>query len=430
MKPHPLSRTRTFPRPFPLRWLLAGAIASLLPVTASADAVTDWNAIANGVIAGAGAPPQQYRVFAMTHVAIHDALNAIQPRYHSYNPIGAANPNASKEAAIAAAARTVLVATLPPAQDAIVEGLYATYLAGLSCPAAYPACIDAGIAVGTTAGQAIIDRRVGDGSEMPHLPYTLAPAPGVYQPTLPLPPAPAPYPQFGNWGNLAPFALSSPWQFAPGRSELQTLTGPTYTRDFNEVKALGSALVRAAAPDSEESRIAMHWGVLGGANLNGYTRTIVAGRNLSLWQTARLFALVNIAVNDGLIVVFKAKFRYNFWRPYTAIRAAASDGNPATTADPDWNAYVTTPSYPDYPCGLPSTIASSTQVLRSFFGTDSVPFDFGTPARHYDTLSQAAAESAMARVYGGMHFRSGCLASLHLGQNVGRYVYSTQLRPL
>jgi hypothetical protein len=428
MNPHPLSRTPL--RPFSAHWLLAGAIASLLPVTASADAVTDWNAIANGVIAGAGAPPQQYRVFAMTHVAIHDALNAIQPRYRSYNPIGAANPNASKEAAIAAAARTVLVETLPPAQDAIVEGLYATYLAGLSCPAAYPACINAGVTVGTAAGQAIIDRRVGDGSEMPHLPYTLAPAPGVYQPTLPLPPAPAPYPQFGNWGNLTPFALSSSWQFAPGRSALQTLTSPTYTRDFNEVKALGSALVRGAAPDSEESRIAMHWGVLGGANVNGYTRTIVAGRNLSLWQNARLFALVNIAVNDGLIVVFKAKFRYNFWRPYTAIRAAASDGNPATAADPDWNAYVTTPPYPDYPCGLPSTIASSTQVLRSFFGTDNVPFSFGTPARQYDTLSQAAAESAMARVYGGMHFRSGCLASLHLGQNVGRYVYSTQLRPL
>ena len=196
------------------------------------------------------------------------------------------------------------------------------------------------------------------------------------------------------------------------------------------MKALGSALVRGAAPDSEESRIAMHWGVLGGSNVNGYTRTIVAGRNLSLWQNARLFALVNIAVNDGLIVVFKTKFRYNFWRPYTAIRAAASDGNAATTADPDWNAYVTTPPYPDDPCGLPSTIATSTQVLRSFFGTDNVPFTFGTPARHYDTLSQAAAESAMARVYGGMHFRSGCLASLHLGQNVGRYVYSTQLRPL
>lgn len=425
--------TRSAPRP--RRLLLAAALALALPATASADAVTDWNATTNNVIGAAGAPPQQFRVFGMVHIAIHDALNAIQPRYRSYNPIGAANPASSPQAAVAAAARKVLVDLLPPAQDAIVEAAYASYIAGLagSCPASFPGCIAAGEAIGTSAGQAILDRRAGDLSATPHLPYTLAPAPGVYQPTLPLPPPPAPFPQFGNWGNVAPFAIANANAFAPGRSSFQNLSSAEYTRDFNQVKALGSAVVRGAAPDSEESRIAMHWGVLGGANVNGYTRIIVADRDLDLWQNARLFALVNMAVNDGLFVVFGAKFRYNFWRPVTAIRAADTDGNPATAADPDWSSYVTTPPYPDYPCGLPSTISASAEVLRKVLGTDVVSFSYqpaAAPARSYTSLSQAEAESAMARVYGGMHFRSGCLASLQLGNQVGAFVYNTQLKPL
>lgn len=432
MKPQSAIRTTATPR-FPRRWLLASALALALPTTAWADAVTDWNSIANGVIGGAGGPPHQFRAFAMVHLAIHDALNAIDPRYDTYSVVAPGNPNASPEAAVAAAARRVLVDTLPSAQDVVVEAAYASYLSGLSCPAAQPGCIGAGTAVGDAAAQAILDLRANDGSATPHLPYTLAPSPGVYQPTLPLPqPQPgAPYPQYGNWGNVTPFALGSARQFGPGRTEFMRLAGDSYTRDFNEVKAVGSAAVRGSAAniESEESRIARHWPLNGGANVNGFTRVIVANRVDDLWENARLFALVNVAVNDGLLVVFDAKFRYNFWRPYTAIREAANDGNPATQADAEWNSYIVTPPYPDYPCGLPSTIATSTEVLRSYFGTDEVPFDFGTPSRHYDRLSEAAAESAMARVYGGIHFRTGCLASLELGQKVGHFVYTTQLKP-
>lgn len=425
----PKVRVRAMPRP----WMPVTALALALsvPATASADAVTDWNINANDVIGGAGAPPQQFRVFAMVQVAVHDALNAIEPRYESYAVIGAGNPNASPEAAVARAARDVLIATLPDAQDAIIEARYATYIAGLSCAPAQPACISAGEEIGAAAAHAIVTMRTLDGSETPHVPYTLAPGIGVYQPTEPTPPAPQPFPQFGGWGNVKPFALANASQFHPGRTDFLRVSGKAYTADYNEVKAVGSNAVRSAAPDSEESRIARFWPG-GGGNVNGMLRVIVDGQGLDMWQHARLFALANIAINDTLVATFKTKFEYNFWRPYTAIRTV-DDGNPETEPDTEWTSYITTPPYPDYTCGLPSTIGAGTEIIRDFFGTDEVPFTLtvaGIPPRSYDSLSQAADESASARVYGGIHFRTGCVKAVELGEQVGKFVFNTHLRPL
>lgn len=424
-------------RPFPPQQrlcrhrVLAAALALAVSGPAFADAVTDWNLQANQVMAAAGAPPQQFRVFAMVHIAMHDALNAIDPRYASYSTIGAGNPHASPDAAVARAARDVLLATLPDAQDAIVNAAYDAYIAALpACPAAHATCIADGTAIGASAAGAILDMRALDGSETPHLPYTLAAGRGVYQSTMP----PGQVPQFGNWGNVTPFALASASQFRPGRTNFFNLRGRAYTADYNEVKALGSSAVRNAAPDSEESRIARFWPG-GGANLNGFTRIIVAGEDLDMWENARLFALVNMAVSDGLVATFRTKYRYNFWRPVTAIRWA-DDGNPATQSDPAWTPYITTPPYPDYTCGLPNTIGSATEVIRDVLGTDEVSFTVtasGLPpavTRSFTSLSAAADEAASARVYGGIHFRTGCEAAVLLGERVGRFVFNTQLRPL
>jgi hypothetical protein len=256
---------------------------------------------------------------------------------------------------------------------------------------------------------------------------------GVYQPTLPLPPGGAPYPQFGNWGNVTPFAIGNSAQFGAGRTNFMTISGAAYAKDYNEVKAVGSAAVRNAAPDSEESQIARFWPG-GGANSNGFARSILASHDLDRWEHARLLALMNIAVADGLIVTFRTKYKYTFWRPVTAIRWA-DDGNPDTESDPTWTSYIATPPYPDYTCGLPNTVASATEVLRDYFGTDEVPFTVTATAvpptvtRSFTSLSQAAAESASARVYGGIHFRTGCTEALRLGEKVGKFVTMTQLRP-
>lgn len=435
MKTHPIG-----PRaPAPLRSLrpLLLATSALLltaPAAASADAVTDWNAQANQVIGAAGGAPHQFRVFALVHIAVHDALNAIDPRYRSYTVVGAGNPNASADAAVARAARDVLVAALP-SQAGTVNTAYANYIAALPpCPSAFAGCVTAGETVGAEAAAAILALREFDGSATAHVPYTLAPGPGVYQPTLPLPPSPQPYPQYGGWAQMEPFGLSSSRQFPPGGNQFLHLRSNAYARDYNEVKQVGSFAVRNAAPDSEESRIARFWPG-GGANLNGFTRVIVASRDLDLWENARLFALMNMAVSDALVVTFRAKYHYNFWRPYTAIRWA-DDGNPDTEPDPEWTSYITTPPYPDYTCGLPSTIGAATEVLRDTFGTDEVPFTFTASAlpptvtRSFARLSEAADESASARVYGGIHFRTGCTEAVQLGEKVGGFLFHTQLRKL
>jgi hypothetical protein len=421
------------PRKHSPRWLLAGVLPLVVPCQALADAVTDWNATTNQVIGAAGGPPQQFRVFAMVHIAIHDALNAIDPRYRTYAVVGAGNPNASPDAAVARAARDVLLATLPT-QAATINMAYTNFISALpACPPAQAACISQGETIGAAAADAILDMRVLDGSQTPHVPYTLGPGPGVYQPTPPTPPAPAPFPQFGGWGNVEPFALNNALQFNPGKAAMLNIKTTAYAKDYNEVKAVGSAAIRNAAPDSEPSRIARFWPG-GGGNLNGVARVIVADYDFDLWEHARLFALMNMAINDGLVATFRVKYTHNFWRPYTAIHWV-DDGNKATQPDATWTSYIVTPPYPDYTCGLPNTVGSFAGALREFFGTDKVPFTItatGLPpsvTRSYTSLSQAADESADARVYGGIHFRTGCEAGVKLGQKVGKFVATTQLRP-
>ena len=438
------------PRRRRIAWAIAGVLGLGLPGLARADAVTDWNATAGSVAPRFGGPQQQSRAMAMAQIAVHDALNAINPRYESYAVVPAASASASPDAAVAAAARGTLLGLLDTVPDsqlkteaiATVNNAYDAALAAIPDGTAK----SQGIAVGVNAAEAILARRASDGSATPHLPYTLAPGPGVYQPT-PNPEFPAVItPSFAGWAYVTPFALRSGSQFRVEPGEIFDLASEAYTREYNEVKQVGDALVRGVAPDSEESDIARFWPG-GGSNWNLTTRVIVAGRGLDLWQHARLFALLNIAEADGLIANQDSKYTYTFWRPVTAIRWA-DDGNPDTTSDPSWRPFLVTPAYPDYPCALPTATGASTTVLRRFFGTDDIAFVRTNNAgavplppplaalppkaitRQFESLSEASSESADARVFAGIHFRSGCRAGLRLGKQVGHFVIQHYLRPL
>jgi len=441
---------KAMPRRRRIALIIAGVLGLGLPGLARADAVTDWNATAGSVAPRFGAPQQQSRAMAMVHIAIHDSLNSIDPRYDSYTAVPAAGASASPEAAIAAAARGTLLGLLNTVPDsqlkteaiATINDTYNAVLAAIPDGTAK----SKGIAAGIIAADAILAVRASDGSAMPHLPYTDAPGPGVYQPT-PNPEFPAVItPSFAGWAHVTPFALRNASQFSVEPAEIFDLTSDSYTREYNEVKQVGDALVRGAAPDSEESDIARFWPG-GGSNWNLTTRVIVAGRGLDLWQHARLFALLNIAEADGHIANQYNKYTYKFWRPVTAIRWA-DDGNPDTTTDPDWRPFLVTPPYPDYPCALPTATGTSTEVLRQFFGTDDLVFARTNNAgavplpaplaalppkaitRHFESLSEAASESADARVFAGIHFRSGCTAGVRQGTQVGRFVIKHYLKPL
>ena len=403
---------------------LVGAIVAPL----RADVVTDWNQVADVTSTFAGGPPIRARITAMAQIAVHDALNSIDSRYESYTGVAPAAEGASPDAAVAASTYVVLSQTVP-SQAAALLITYNNFIAALpACPPAYPNCVGAGIAAGEAAAWAILGRRVGDGSATPHLPYTKAPGPGVHQPT---PPAFA-APQFAGWANLLPFAINFGAQFRSDPGELFDLTSDAYTRDFNEVKRVGDVNAEALGNrTADQSAIARFWPG-GGSNWNAVTRVIVAGRGLDKWEHARLFALLNMALNDSSISVFDTKYTYSFWRPVTAIRNAAADGNPGTAADANWLSYQVTPPYPDYTCGLTTNTGAAVEVIRRFFGTDDIAYTFTAAGltRSYSSLTQAANEAVDARVFGGMHFRSGCVQGVRQGEHVGRFVIQHALKPL
>lgn len=444
------NRSLRLPMAMPRRWLLACALAVAIAGPAHADAVIDWNATTSAVAPTFGAPQFQNRAFAMVQISVHDALNSIDPRYQSYAVVPTASADASPEAAVAAAARGTLLgllATVPDSQSRTnsINLVNDTYAAALAAIPDGSSKTD-GIAAGVNASDAILAMRSNDGSATPNLPYTLPPGPGVYQPT-PNPEFPAVItPAFAGWANVVPFAIESATQFpvAPGR--IFDLTSRAYTREYNEVMQVGNALVRAAAPDSEETDIARFWPG-GGANWNMNGRVIVDGLGLDMWQHARLFALMNIASTDTAVAIQKYKYTFTFWRPVTAIRWV-DDGNPHTASDVAWRPLLVTPPYPDYPCALPADAGAHTAVLRRFLGTDDIaftrtfnagavplpvplePLPAKTITRQFDSLSDATLEAVDARVFAGIHFRSGCYAGRHLGTEIGKFVFKNYLRPV
>jgi hypothetical protein len=356
---------------------------------------------------------------------------------------------ASPDAAVAAAARQTLLgllATLP--DSALVQAAIVTVNTAYTTsvgPEPHDAATQAGIDAGNAAAAVILALRSSDGSATPHLPYTLLPAPGVYQPT-PNPEFPAAIvPSFAGWANVTTFVLNHSAQFEVEPGEILQL-GSAYAREYNEVQLVGDARVRGALPDSEESDIARFWPG-GGSNWNLTTRVIVSGMTLDRWQHARLIALLNLGQADALIANQLWKYTFNFWRPVTAIRFP-DDGNAETTSDAAWRPFLVTPAYPDFPCALPTSAGAGTEALRQFFGTDDIAwtrtFNAGSvplpapmvalPAkaitRSFTSLSQAAAEARDARVYAGIHFREGCVAGVKQGTQVARFVARHALRPV
>lgn len=416
------------------------AIALCGAGTAHADAVTDWNTIASQ---NTPLPlPAKLRAMAMVQIAVHDALNAIDPRYEPYSYASGAAPRAMPEAAVAAAAHGVLLAVAPEANHAAIDTAYQRALARLhGCP--WKRACRNGLEAGRAAAAAILDERQSDRSqENPHLPYVLAPAPGVHQPT---PDQNPPFPAFANWANVTPFTINDTARFhrrfrAPV-SPVLDLRSWTYTIDYLVVKALGSKQTRARAPDSSMSRIARFWYGSAGVDWAGMTRGIVEHHDLDMWEHARLFALLAIGQADVTVSVFESKYHYNFWRPVTAIRWD-NDGNRYTRPDPGWTPYLVTPPYPDYPCGTPMLAGAATEILRDFFGTDrqrwtatsEFPGQPGVPAgpvtRTYHSFSRAADETALARVYAGIHFGTGCHVGVDQGEKIARYAFKHLMRPL
>ena len=381
------------------------------------DMVLDWNAhAANAIVGVAGQRPERGLIrLAMVHVAIYDAVNAIDGYpFQSYGVTPNIGSPASPEAATAAAAHDVLVALFPAQQ----VNLDAKYSASLATILDGPAKTN-GISVGQQAASGILGLRATDGRDAV-VPYTPGSGPGVWMPTPPaFLPAAAPEAAF-----VQPFALNSPSQF---RAEPPELTSETWARDYNEVKSLGSATSNTRS--AEQTDIGRFWSDQPILQWNRAWRNISVTQGLSLSDKARFFAMLATASADAIITCWDSKYFYNFWRPVTAIRAGDTDGNPETEADSNWIGLVVTPNHPEYPAAHGCFSGASTNTLRFFFGTDSLNFEIDSkvagltsPSRSYSKFSQALDEVLDARIYGGMHYRNSTLKGAKIGKQVSHYV--------
>lgn len=390
--------------------------------------VVEWNKTLLKIVRTPGAQSPTVhptRSFAILHAAIYDAVNAIDRTHQSYliRIIGVPG-QASQAAATDAAAHDVLVALYPKFQGALD-----TELQQLLAFVPNGEHKTQGIELGQAVASRLLALRSNDGSNAPPIPFVFGNAPGDYQST---PPNFPPQPQFTNWSHVTPFALQSANQFRLGLPP--ALTSDTYTDVFNEVKSLGIANSTTATADQKltgrfwNGAIQNYW--------NEITQTATLAHNLTVAQTARLFALLNLTLADEVIAFYDTKYTYNFWRPVTAIRAGDNDGNPNTVGDPNWLPEVTnTTPDPSYPGAHAAISAGADAVLESFF--DGNQFNFNVTSevlagveRSFTSFSAADQEATLSRLFAGVHFRTDLTAGQTIGREVADFVLDHFLLPL
>lgn len=415
------------------RRVFAGLIlAGLFTGPAFADVVTDWNTtLATALRNPTPSVPAQARMAAIVHVAIFDAVNGISGRYTPLRVTDPAPPGARPEAAAAYAAYTTLV-SLFPAKQAMFDAQLAASLAEIPGGNSRSTSIAVGRAWGETVAHQILAWRQNDGYSSP-VTYVGNTDIGYWR-YAPLGNAPA-----GGWSMSVtePFALKylENFDFGPpygAEDRAAALASPNYTRDFNEVKARGGVV--SAVRTQAQTDLAMLIHLVDVADINALVRRLLPNSH-RLEDTARAFALLNIAATDAAIVCFKAKYKYSFWRPLQAIPFADLDGNPATTGDATWKPLGTTPSHPENISGHTTISSAMLGVAAALLGdkqrfivTTSNP---GAPAIAPEFMSFSEFVDSMtdARIDLGFHFRTSCGLGQFVGDTVAYAIVNTALLP-
>jgi hypothetical protein len=371
----------------------ASLLAGVVP-NANADVITDWNLKAGEIVTESklGTPPA-IRAMAIVQTAVHDAVLAIKP-------------DASINAAVAAANRAALSRLLPN-QQASIDSAYQVALAQIPEGPAKTA----GIAVGEGAAAAVFAQRAND--KLPavdvYRPHTTA---GAYVPTA--------SPAAAQWAQRTPWLMASPAQFRPGPQP--ALTSDAWARDYNEVKELGS---KASTKRSvEQTEIARFWEYSLPPIYHGVVRAVANQPGRDVTRNARLFAAVTQAMDDAMIGVFDAKYHYNFWRPATAIRNGDIDGNDATQRDASWSPLVDAPMHPEYPSGHSILAAAVGAILKADVGDARMSLATTSPTakgatRRWTNVDDFAREVSDSRVYAGIHYRSGVDVGATMGKRIG-----------
>ena len=391
-----------------------------------ADVVLDWNSLLlDAIRVETTGPTLSTRNLAILSVATYEAINSILRTHQPYYAYLDAPADASPEAAVIAAGREVMLA-LYPTFSARTEDLYQTGLAALPPT---PATTN-GLAVGLAAAQLILNLRSSDGSQT-DVTYLPSNAPGQWQRT---PPFFRP-PLTPQWRYVTPFCLPTIEPFLPPPPP--ELASAEYAAALNEVKLIGSKT--STTRTAEQSQIAVFWSdfsytAMPPGHWHEITASIVRTRGTPLADTARLLALLALAQADAAIVCWEAKFRWNLWRPLTAIRRADEDGNPLTAAESAWDHYLNAPPFPAYTSGHSTFSKASARVLAQFYGTDDLSFTVRSDSlpgvfRSFTNLTDCVDEIGMSRIYGGIHFQFDNREGKRTGGRIGDYVSANFLLP-
>jgi hypothetical protein len=383
--------------------------------------VLEWNETAFKAFDG---PVYQHslmasRINAMTHLAMHDALNAIHPKYATY-AFKDKDAGADPIAAAASAAYTVLLHEIPAKKNFLDSALQLSLASVAEGDAK-----SRGIQLGKQAAQSIITDRYNDGSAGdPIAQIPPSSLPGVYQAVPPFNIVFAPY-----WENVKLFTLQTKDQFRSAPHP--ALNSMEYETAYNEIKGKGK--INSTTRTADQSAYAKFWYEFSEAGWNRVARTAAVSKKLNLLETARLFALVDMALADSYIAGWDAKFHYNFWRPYTAIRSAEADNNTNTSPDEQWEPAEPTPPVQDYPSTHSALGNAAATVLARILG-DNTAFTMTSftagGTRNFTSFSQAANENADSRVMAGIHFRFSCDAGQELGNKIGNWAVDNKLKPV
>ena len=393
----------------------AAPVRSGAAVKAPAEtaAVLAWNQHATDALIATAAQPPNVAVLhmAMVEGAVYDAVNAIDGGHEPYLVAPRAKRWYSTDAAAATAAYRVLV-NVVPAQQAHLQELYQASLDAIPDGRAK----DGGIRVGDAAAAAMLAARADDG-RFGSFRFPVGTAPGEWRPVLPA---------FVNDPNgwvarVTPFLIRDPAQFRSRGPN--ALTSNRYAQEFAEVQAVGSLTSTTRSADQTDA--AQFWAENAVGMWNRITRQLTTERQLGNVDAARLFARLNLTAADAVIACWDDKAHWGYWRPITAIREADNDGNPATTADPEWLPLLNTPPYPDHPSGHNCLSSSVVSTLRDYFGTDKVSFGATSAAsgttRSFTRFSQARQEIINARVWSGIHFRTADEQGATIGKQVAHW---------
>jgi hypothetical protein len=396
--------------------------APLVPRRAPGDpaVISRWNQLAATTLAADTTKAQPGNIFLMgiLHAAVYDSVVGVEGRFVPYTFKEKAPRGTSAQAAAVASAHKVLVTYAASAQ----ASLDAAYTADLAQIPDSPGK-DKGVAYGNKVADNLIKLRENDGRNAP-ITFDKAPAPGVWRPTpVALASMADPWLAF-----TTPLLVRSATQFAPPPPP--ALTSAQYTRDYNEVKALGSKTSTVRAPEQTTTAMFFSGSLL--FQWNAMLRDQATVRDLDIVDSARMFAAVDMSIADAYLTVWRAKYVYGYWRPITAINLGDTDGNPDTVADPTWEPLIATPPYPDYSSGYNAMTATATGGIQKLFGKRA-SFTLASSAvpdvRHYDSGDALRADVLLARITLGIHFRTADEVSRQLGLRLVDWTLDNYFQP-